>query len=321
MSARQPTAPVGPLDPLIHEVARLVIVSVLNECESADFNFLLGTTGLTRGNLSAHMAKLVAAGYVEEVLGRGAAVALATLCFFIGVMAMPLADATAIQFTSPILTALLAPLVLGERTRPATWAATLLAFAGVLIVLRPNLVEIGPAALFPMGAAFGMSWLMMLNRKSAGAAPVMVMQFLVAAVAVEPDGGRVDEDAGSIAVRKPGQRGHDRRRRVDAAVEDELLVVVGPALVADAGAGEVDDRVSAGEERAVESARGRIPGRLVGTACVAAYEFQHLVPVAGQAAGECGADEAGCPRDDDLHLVTLPRMLEINCAICWLEPA
>src|SRR5688572_16678923 len=66
-------------------------------------------------------------------LGRGAAVALATLCFFLGVMAMPLADATAIQFTSPILTALLAPLVLGERTRRTTWVATLLAFAGVLV--------------------------------------------------------------------------------------------------------------------------------------------------------------------------------------------
>jgi drug/metabolite transporter (DMT)-like permease len=116
-------------------------------------------------------------------VGRGAAVALATLCFFLGVMAMPLADATAIQFTSPILTALLAPVVLGERTRPATWAATLLAFLGVLIVLRPNLIEIGPAALFPMGAAFGMSWLMMFNRMAAGDAPVMVMQFLVAAVA------------------------------------------------------------------------------------------------------------------------------------------
>jgi drug/metabolite transporter (DMT)-like permease len=116
-------------------------------------------------------------------VGRGGAVALATLCFFLGVMAMPLADATAIQFTSPILTALLAPLVLGERTRPATWAATLLAVAGVLIVLRPNLIEIGPAALFPMGAAFGMSWLMMLNRMAAGDAPVMVMQFLVAVVA------------------------------------------------------------------------------------------------------------------------------------------
>ncbi len=54
------------LDPMIHETARLAIVSVLSECGSASFNFVLGTTGLTRGNLSAHAAKLVAAGYVSE---------------------------------------------------------------------------------------------------------------------------------------------------------------------------------------------------------------------------------------------------------------
>ena len=93
---------------------------------------------------------------------------------------MPLADATAIQFTSPIMTALLAPLVLGERTTKATWAATLLAFAGVLIVLRPNVVELGAVASFPVVAAFGMSWLMMFNRMAAGDAPVLVMQFVLA---------------------------------------------------------------------------------------------------------------------------------------------
>lgn len=116
-------------------------------------------------------------------LGRGLAVSVATLCFFMGVMAMPLADATAIQFTSPILTALLAPLVLGEKTPKAVWLALVLAFSGVLVVLRPNLVELGVVALYPIGAAFGMSWLMMLNRKTAGDAPVAVMQFLLAAIA------------------------------------------------------------------------------------------------------------------------------------------
>jgi drug/metabolite transporter (DMT)-like permease len=116
-------------------------------------------------------------------LGRGAAVALATLCFFMGVMAMPLASATAIQFTSPILTALLSPLVLKERAPKAVWAATLLAFAGVLVVLRPKLATLGPVALYPLGAAFGMSWLMMLNRKAAGRAPILVMQLLLAASA------------------------------------------------------------------------------------------------------------------------------------------
>jgi drug/metabolite transporter (DMT)-like permease len=117
-------------------------------------------------------------------LGRGAAVALSTICFFMGVMAMPLASATAIQFTSPIITALLAPLVLGERSPREIWIATLLAFAGVLVVLRPNLIELGPVALYPLGSAFGMSWLMMFNRKAAGDAPVAVMQFLLALFAV-----------------------------------------------------------------------------------------------------------------------------------------
>lgn len=115
--------------------------------------------------------------------GRGAAVALATLCFFMGVMAMPLASATAVQFTSPIVTALLSPFVLKERAPRAVWGATLLAFAGVLVVLRPNLLALGPVALYPLGAAFGMSWLMMFNRKAAGDAPILAMQFLLAAFA------------------------------------------------------------------------------------------------------------------------------------------
>ena len=113
-------------------------------------------------------------------LGRALAVSLSTICFFMGVMAMPLASATAIQFSSPIMTALLAPWVLGERSPRAIWISTLLAFAGVLVVLRPNLLALGPIAFYPLGAAFGMSWLMMFNRKAAGDAPVLVMQFLLA---------------------------------------------------------------------------------------------------------------------------------------------
>jgi drug/metabolite transporter (DMT)-like permease len=115
--------------------------------------------------------------------GRGAGVAFATICFFLGVMAMPLADATAIQFTSPMLTGILSALVLGERAPRAVWGATALAFAGVLIVLRPNLLALGPPALWPLGAAFGMAWLMIFNRKAAGAAPALRMQFLLALVA------------------------------------------------------------------------------------------------------------------------------------------
>ena len=116
-------------------------------------------------------------------IGRGAAVGLATICFFMGVMALPLADATAIQFTSPMLTGILSALVLGEKAPRAVWGATALAFAGVLIVLRPNLLALGPAAFWPLGAAFGMAWLMILNRKAAGLASALAMQLLLAATA------------------------------------------------------------------------------------------------------------------------------------------
>lgn len=54
------------LDPLIHEANRLKIMSVLAECDVADFNFLLAAAVLTRGNLSSHISKLIETGYVDE---------------------------------------------------------------------------------------------------------------------------------------------------------------------------------------------------------------------------------------------------------------
>ena len=53
------------LDRLIHEPARLLIVTILSTVESADFLFLQRETGLTKGNLSAHLSKLENAGYVS----------------------------------------------------------------------------------------------------------------------------------------------------------------------------------------------------------------------------------------------------------------
>jgi DNA-binding transcriptional ArsR family regulator len=53
------------LDRLIHEPARLAIVTVLSSVEAADFTFLQRTTGLTKGNLSSHLTKLETAGLVQ----------------------------------------------------------------------------------------------------------------------------------------------------------------------------------------------------------------------------------------------------------------
>lgn len=53
------------LDRLIHEPARLAIMTVLSSVKSADFLFLQRATRLTKGNLSSHLTKLEEAGLVE----------------------------------------------------------------------------------------------------------------------------------------------------------------------------------------------------------------------------------------------------------------
>lgn len=53
------------IDKVIHEPARLTIMAYLFVVESADFLFLQRQTGLTWGNLSSHISKLEATGYVE----------------------------------------------------------------------------------------------------------------------------------------------------------------------------------------------------------------------------------------------------------------
>jgi DNA-binding MarR family transcriptional regulator len=50
---------------LIHEPSRSVILAVLSAVESADFLYLQRETGLTKGNLTVHLSKLEAAGYIE----------------------------------------------------------------------------------------------------------------------------------------------------------------------------------------------------------------------------------------------------------------
>jgi len=67
------TEPIVNIDRLIHEPSRLTIMAHLYVVESADFLFLIRQTGMTWGNLSVHISKLEAAGYLDvrkEFLGK-----------------------------------------------------------------------------------------------------------------------------------------------------------------------------------------------------------------------------------------------------------
>lgn len=115
-------------------------------------------------------------------VARGTSLALATFCFFWAIFVMPLAEAMAIGFLAPVLTQLLAGLLLGEKVRPVVFAVSLVALTGVAIILRPNLAELGWAALLPLFSATFFSLLMIANRASAGQGSALSMQVFIAAI-------------------------------------------------------------------------------------------------------------------------------------------
>lgn len=115
---------------------------------------------------------------------RGVAISLSAVGMFLAVWIMPLAEATSIFFTQPMITAVLAWALLGERARPSTWVATLIAFAGVFIVLRPNFAIAGWGALLPLLGAAGMAVTIIANRKVTGRASILAMQYYMSVTAM-----------------------------------------------------------------------------------------------------------------------------------------
>src|SRR6187549_4184154 len=115
---------------------------------------------------------------------RGVAISLSAIGMFLAVWLMPLAEATTIVFTQPIITAVLAMLVLGERARLSTWLATLVAFSGVYLVLRPNFETAGWGVLFPLLGASGMAVTIIANRKVHGRASILTMQYYMSVTAM-----------------------------------------------------------------------------------------------------------------------------------------
>ncbi len=72
-------------------------------------------------------------------------------CFFYSVTQLPLAEATVIQFTNPVFTALFAAFFLGEKASSKLWLSILLSLVGVLAITRPAILFGAAAGLSPAG--------------------------------------------------------------------------------------------------------------------------------------------------------------------------
>lgn len=78
---------------------------------------------------------------------------------------IPLAQLFALEFTTPLWVALLAPLVLGERWRATRLLAAGLGFGGILIVVRPGMVGIEPGAIAAILCAVGFAGAILCTKR------------------------------------------------------------------------------------------------------------------------------------------------------------
>jgi len=107
-------------------------------------------------------------------LVRSALLLTATGLFFGAIAAMPLTDALALVFVSPLVVTALSPVVLGEEVGARRWAAVWVGFAGALIVIQPGFGVFQWAGLLAMGAGVGFACYVLVTRKLARSDPVLV---------------------------------------------------------------------------------------------------------------------------------------------------
>ena len=113
---------------------------------------------------------------------RGSIAAFMALRFFWGLVRMPMAEALALTFISPLIALFLAAVLLGERIRPRAVVASLLGLAGVGVIAAARFGEGGGASvaglLAVLASAVFYAWNLVLQRQQAQvASPVEVALF------------------------------------------------------------------------------------------------------------------------------------------------
>ncbi|HEX6142037.1 MAG TPA: DMT family transporter [Geminicoccaceae bacterium] len=124
---------------------------------------------LTRGGLGGLRTRRIGVHLARAAVGM-----VAMVLWFTTLSLMPLAEATALSFTAPMFTSVLAVLFLGEVMRARRWSAIGIAFLGGLVIIRPGAQAIEPVAL--LAVATSLTWAggtilvkMMARTETAGA--------------------------------------------------------------------------------------------------------------------------------------------------------
>jgi drug/metabolite transporter (DMT)-like permease len=120
---------------------------------------------------------LVRTGRPTMQIVRGGLLIGSGACFFLALKYLPVADATALNFSAPILVTLMAGSLLGERITKPRWAFVVAGFVGMILIVRPGSEVMSVGAPFALGAAALYATFQILTRKLAGE-DLMVLLFI-----------------------------------------------------------------------------------------------------------------------------------------------
>lgn len=99
-------------------------------------------------------------------IGRALGLLGSSVLFIFAIQSLPLASATTIGFVSPMLVTILSIPLLGEKVRARRWAAVIVGFVGVLVVVRPGLGTFELAAIFPLLSSLCWAFGVIFTRKA-----------------------------------------------------------------------------------------------------------------------------------------------------------
>ncbi len=109
---------------------------------------------------------------------RGAALLGSSLLFISGLRYLPIAEASATGFVSPLFVTALSIVFLSESVGLRRWLATALGLVGVLIILRPGTSAFHPAAFFPIVSALAWAATLIMTRLMSGReSPITTMTY------------------------------------------------------------------------------------------------------------------------------------------------
>ena len=113
---------------------------------------------------------------------RGGVMMVSYTCYYLSFPLMPLAQVVALFFTAPLFVTALAGPLLGERIGIKRWLATILGFAGVIVIQRPGLSVFDAGSLFPIAAALAYAAAQLMARRLGETDSAQVMSFYQNAV-------------------------------------------------------------------------------------------------------------------------------------------